>query len=65
MRPAESPGRLLERCGDAAPRGMTVAACERRTEPGLQAGSATYFRYLNIPLVPESPETAGFSGLFC
>jgi len=38
--PASLPGRLLEAAGNRGPRGMTVAARERRTEPGLQTGFA-------------------------
>lgn len=38
--PASLPGRLLEAVGNRGPRGMTVAARERRTEPGLQTGFA-------------------------
>ena len=47
MRPAEPPGRLLERMGDHAPRGMIATARKRRTEPGLSAGSASFEHALN------------------
>ena len=43
MRPAEPPGRLLERTGDRAPRGMIATVREHRTEPGLPAGSVASF----------------------
>ena len=49
MRPAEPPGRLLERTGDRAPRGMIATVRKHRTEPGLSAGSASFTLYL-LPL---------------